>query len=93
MYSQNILEGLTTNDFDEIQAAVRELQRVTSGEKWLIVDAKEYRQHTADFERSLQRLQEAAATKSIDAAALRFHEMSLRCIDCHKHVRKANYEL
>jgi len=93
MYSQNILEGLTTDDFKEIQAAVRELQRVTDGEQWLVVDAKEYRQHSDDFKKSLRRLQEAAATKNIDATALRFHELSLRCIDCHKHVRKADYEL
>jgi len=93
MYSQNVLEGLTTNDFRQIEASVKELQRVTAGEKWIAVDSDEYRRHTTDFEKSLERLRETAASKNIDATALRFHEMSLRCIDCHKHVRKAGYEL
>lgn len=88
MYSQNILEGLTTNDFAEIEHAVKELQKVTQGEKWLSVEDEDYAEHTADFEKSTKRLLEAAKTSNIEATALRFHEMSLRCIDCHKHVRK-----
>lgn len=93
MYSQNVFEGLTTDDFEQIEAAVKNLQQVTEGEKWLDYKDEKYQQHTAAFKKSTLDLLEAAKTKNIDATTLRFHQMSIRCIDCHKHVRKSDLHL
>lgn len=93
MYSQNIFEGLTTGDFDLIQSGVEELQRVTEGEKWVQIDDERYRKLTEDFNTTIRRLAGAAESGNIDATALRYFQMSTSCIDCHKHIRKADYDL
>ncbi len=93
MYSQNMLEGLTTGHFETIDAAIAEMKLVTSGSKWVSIDSGDYRRLTADFEAALERLAESAATRSIDATAMRFYQMSTSCIDCHSHIRHAGYDL
>ena len=92
LYTQNIFEGLTTGDFKAIETAVEEVQRVTEGEQWIAIDNENYRKLTEEFTTSTKRLMNAAKTKNIDATALRYYEMSTRCIDCHKHIRNARYE-
>ncbi len=92
MYSQNIFEGLTTGDFEAIKTAVKEVQLVTAGGQWVAIDSDQYRKLTEEFNTTTRRLAEAAEGKNLDAIALRFYAMSNSCIDCHKHIRKANYD-
>ncbi|MCR9117761.1 MAG: cytochrome c [bacterium] len=93
MYAQNVLEGLTTDDFEQIETAVKNLQQVTEGEKWLDFKDEKYQEQTKDFKKATAELLEAAKSKNIDATALRFQQLSIRCIDCHKHVRKSDLHL
>ena len=92
LFTQNIFEGLTTGDFDAIETAIKEVQGVTEGEQWIAIDNEKYRKLTEEFTTSTKRLMEAAKSKNIDATALRYYELSTRCIDCHKHIRNAQYE-
>lgn len=92
MYSQNIFEGLTTGDFNTIETAIKEVQMVTEGEKWVAIDNDQYRKLTEEFKTSTRRLAEAAKSKNLDATALRFYAMSNSCIDCHKHIRRVGYD-
>jgi len=92
LYTQNIFEGLTTGDFKAIETAIEEVKRVTEGEQWIAIDNENYRKLTEEFKTSTRRLMTAAKSKNIDATALRYYEMSTRCIDCHKHIRNARYE-
>ena len=92
MYSQNIFEGLTTGNFGLINAGIKEVSGITDAEKWVAIDNAKYRQLTADFKTTVKRLQAAAKTKNIEATALRYYQMSTSCIDCHAHIRVAQYE-
>ena len=91
MYSKNVFEGLTTGDFDLVQEGLKELRTVTEGGKWVRIDDPRYRKLEQDFKTTLDRLGEAAESENIDATALRYYQMSTSCIDCHKHIRKADY--
>ena len=93
MYTQVIFEGLTTGDFDKIKNGVKEVQTVTRGSQWVAIDNETYRKLTEEFERAAKRLAEAAESGNIDATAMRYYQMSTSCIDCHKHIRVANYDL
>ena len=93
LYSQNILEGLTTGSFEMLDESVRELQMVTEGAQWVDIGNEDYRRLTEEFKLAAERLKEAAATRNIDAAAMRFYQLSTSCIDCHKHIRHAGYDL
>lgn len=91
-FAQNIFEGLTTGDFKQIKAGIKEVQGITEGEKWVAIDNDFYRKLTEDFKTTTKRLSEAAESGNIDAVALRYYQMSTSCIDCHKHIREAAYE-
>ena len=93
MFAQNILEGLTTGDLDLIEHGVREIRMVTEGAEWVQIDDDRYRKLTEEFKTAAKYLAEAAESGNIEATALRYYQMSTSCIDCHKHIRVANYDL
>ena len=92
MYSQNIFEGLTTGDFELINAGIMEVNGITEAEKWIEIDNDDYRKLTEDFKTSVKRLQAAAESENIEATALRYYQMSTSCIDCHAHIRISGYQ-
>lgn len=92
MYSQNIFAGLTTGDFDLINAGIKEVSGITEAEQWATVDDERYRKLTEEFKTSVKRLRAAAESKNIEATALRYYQMSTSCIDCHSHIRVEQYE-
>lgn len=92
MFTQNIFAGLTTGDFEAIERAVEEVQNVTSGEQWVTIDNDKYRKLTEEFKTSTSRLMQAVKSRNLDATALRYYNLSTNCIDCHKHIRQAQYE-
>lgn len=93
LIAQNILEGLTIGDHDLVNRGIDDVKDITKAASWVAIDDDTYRKLTDDFNTTIERLEKAAKTKNLDAIALRFYEMSTSCIDCHKHVREAAYEL
>ncbi len=91
--SQFILEGLTTNDFTLVKKGIKQIQEMTQSEKWVAIDNEFYRKLVKDFETATERLDVPAKTGNIEATALRYFQLSTNCIDCHKHIREAAYEL
>jgi len=92
MFSQKVFEGLTTGNFDLIKTGVKEIEGITEGEKWVAIDNDFYRKLTEEFKTTTKRLKEAAESGNIEATAMRYYQMSTSCIDCHQHIRKAQYE-
>ncbi len=93
MFSQNILEGLTTGNFKQIKTGIKKVQKVTEGGEWVAIDNDQYRKLTEDFNTTIKRLGVAAESGNLEAVALRYYQMSTSCIDCHQHIREAAYEL
>lgn len=93
IFTQNIFGGLVIGDFLAVQQAIDEVEQITQGAQWVNIDNETYHRLTDEFNQSIKRLRKAAESKSIDATALRFYDLSTRCIDCHQHLQFANYEL
>ncbi len=91
MYSKNVLEGLTVNDFDLVLDSCKNMLELTEGDSWIAIDSDNYRALTEDFKTGLKKLTAAAKSKNIDATALRFYDLSTRCIDCHNHLRNIDF--
>lgn len=91
LFTQNILEGMTVSEFDLIDRGVKELEQILEAEQWVTIDNDEYRKLVDDFRTALGRVKKASESKNIEATALRFYEMSTRCIDCHQHLEHADY--
>lgn len=85
--SNRILEGLVTEDFELIQKGADELVKISSAEKWRIVNDAMYHQHSNQFTRVAKNLQVAANEKKLDSCAFHWLEATMSCIQCHKFVR------
>ena len=86
-YSQKVLEGLTTEDFDLIAKNSQAMSLLSQATNWQMLTTAEYLQQSQDFRHTADALTEAAMKKNLDGAALAFVELTMKCINCHKYVR------
>lgn len=87
-HSQKVLEGLAMEDFDLIAKNSQKLSLLSLAEDWQVLETPEYAQHSMEFRRSADALTEAAKKKNLDGAALQYVDVTLKCVNCHKYVRK-----
>jgi hypothetical protein len=86
-HSQKVLEGIVLEDFGMIAKHAQQLALLTQDENWEVLQTRDYRRHSDDFVRIAERLKDAAQEKNVDGAALDYVQLTLNCVDCHKHVR------
>lgn len=89
--NQQIVEGLSVKDFDLITEGSMGVVAMVKGQHWFVLNTQEYKKYSEDMEKSAHRLQEAAKNKNIEAAALRYFDLTLTCIDCHQYIETQNY--
>lgn len=86
--SEQVLDGIVSEDFDKIEKGAIRLQLITTAEEWKVSDDQNYLDQSAQFRRVLSRLKTQAQKKNLDGAALAYVEMTTSCIQCHKDIRK-----
>lgn len=87
--SNKILEGLLTEDSELIKKGAESLMEMSKAELWQVRNDAMYKQFSAEFQQSAKKLMESADKDSTDAAALKWIDTTLKCIECHKFVRGA----
>ena len=85
--SQNILAGLTKNDFEAIGKNAKSMLAVEFLEKWIRADTPGYRVMLKDFEYANESLILAARKKNLDRATIAYVQLTLSCVKCHELVR------
>ncbi|HCS54346.1 hypothetical protein [uncultured Rubinisphaera sp.] len=85
--SVDILEGLTTENYPLIKDGATKLNQMSTAEKWRYSNDALYRQFSSEFQRTTQDLIEAADEKNLDKSALKWMDVTVKCIECHRHVR------
>ena len=85
--SSKILEGLATEDFTLIKEGAREMNKMSSREKWRVTNDALYRNFSGDFQRVTKDLIEAADEENLDRAALKWMDATMSCIECHRYAR------
>jgi len=88
-HSQKVLEGVVMKDFDLIAKNAQAMALLTEDENWMLLETPEYRAYSTEFQQIANRLTKAAKEKNLDGAALDYVQLTLNCVDCHKHVREA----
>ncbi len=86
--SSDILEGLSNEDFLLISSGAEKLYKMSTVEKWLYSDDEEYRQYTNEFQRVALGLVETAKEGNLDKSTLKWMELTMKCIECHRHIRE-----
>jgi len=87
IHAQKVLEGLTTEDYNMIAKHSQELSLLSQATNWQVLQTDEYLTQSVEFRRAADALTQAAEDKNLDAAALRYMDVTMKCIICHKYVR------
>lgn len=88
-HAQKVLEGISVADFGLIEKHANELSVLSNRVEWQVMKTPEYLQFSNDFRRNIDSLARAARDKNIDGAALAYVQMTMNCVNCHKHVRES----
>ena len=87
-HAQEILEGVSLEDFRKIQNAADELVRISRAGEFLNAHkSAEYQIQTQLFQRTAQTISLRAQQKNLDGVLLAYLDMSMTCVKCHKVTR------
>lgn len=89
VYSQEILRGITVEDFEAIQVNAQKLSRLSHATGWYSRQTPEYELFTAELRRHTDGLAKAAKARNVDAATLSYMQLTMNCVACHKYIRGA----
>jgi cytochrome c556 len=87
-HSQKVLQGLTMEDYDMIAKHAQEMSLLSQASTWQTLQTPEYHDRSVEFRRSVDALTEAAKKKNLEGAALAYVDATMKCVSCHKYVRK-----
>lgn len=86
-HSQQVLEGIALEDFEQIAKHAQSMRLLSEDEKWMVFQTPEYRQHSQEFQQICRKLQTSAEARNLDGAALAYVQMTMSCVNCHKYTR------
>jgi hypothetical protein len=87
VHCQKVLEGIALADFQMIAKHAQEMSLISRASNWEVINTPEYLQHSIEFRRAVEAIRDAAQKQNIDAAALAYVDVTMKCVNCHKHVR------
>jgi len=86
-YSQEILAGLSREDFDTVTRNARSMNALGQLEKWFRANTPEYRAQLKLFRSANEQLIRQSEEKNLDGAAFAYMQATLSCVNCHRTVR------
>jgi hypothetical protein len=88
-YSNQILAGLTSEDFNQIRQSAKAMNALGHIENWVHATRPGYRTQLAIFRDANEQLIAEANEDDLDGATLAYVQLTLSCVNCHKLVRDA----
>ena len=85
--SQKVLEGIATENYATVLANAQKLTVLSQAAGWQARQTPEYKQFTAEFRRYAEALQKAARSENVDAASVAWFQLTISCVNCHRHMR------
>lgn len=88
-YSQEILAGIATADFDRIAKNAEAMRTLGKIEAFIRSRTPGYRMQLQIFEESNEEILRQANKDNVEGAALAFTQLTISCVNCHKQLREA----
>ncbi|MBI1348276.1 hypothetical protein GC163_18535 [bacterium] len=85
--SSEILEGITTENSALVKSGAETLTELSHTEKWRVSNDVIYKQFSEEFQRNAKKLADAAEKGNYDDVTLKWIDVTLSCVECHKFVR------
>jgi hypothetical protein len=89
-HAKGILEGIATEDFEQIAKEVQALTALSLQSSWNTYSTPDYLNHSSDFRRAMDVIHKAAHEQNLDRAALGYVNLTVQCIECHRYLRLQN---
>lgn len=86
-HAQTVLEAIAVEDFAKAQTNAQKLSRLSQATGWQARQTPEYELFTLEFRRRADALAQAAAEKNVDGATMAYVQLTISCVNCHKHLR------
>lgn len=84
-----ILEGLTLDQYDQVEDAAKTLRMISRATSWHISDpTPRYERLSKNFQEETVDLERHAKEHNVDAATLDLVRMNVTCAQCHQHMRE-----
>jgi cytochrome c556 len=87
--SKDILEGLSTGDFDKVAKAAQALRLLSKIEAFARGGTPGYRKQLENFEDATDEIVNQANNDNLEGVTLAFHQLTSSCVKCHKQLRKS----
>ena len=84
---QKIVEGISTEDFDMVEAGATELVTLAESAAWKSSRDPYYRHYSGNFEQAARGLIDAAKRESVEKSTFAYVHVTFSCTACHQHVR------
>lgn len=85
--SNQILRGLSSDEFDDVTKGADRLMDMSKRSHWLRANNPVYAQDTVDFVDTVRLLRSMGEDENLAGATLAYSQLMIRCSDCHSHVR------
>jgi hypothetical protein len=86
--AQKVLEGVAVGDFDMIEKYAEELALLSKKAEWQVLKTPDYLRFGEEFRRHADDIARKAKEHNLDGAALGYMQITMDCVNCHKHVRE-----
>lgn len=86
-HSQEIIEGLALENFDQITKNAQQLTLLSHATNWQVFQAEEYLIQSREFRRATEALRDQAKKKNLEGAVLAYMDVTMKCVNCHKYIR------
>ena len=86
-HAQELLEAMILDDYEAVERLSNELIRVSEDSQWSPSQDPAYLRRARDFRETASALIVQAQAGHPDGIALAYMEMTLTCIQCHRHLR------
>jgi hypothetical protein len=87
-YSQNILAGIATADFDKIATNAESMRTLGKIEAFVRSRTPGYRKQLEMFDDANEEILRQAKRDNVEGAALAFTQLTISCVNCHKQLRE-----
>lgn len=88
-HSQELLTAVVLGNHVNVERYANELMLISEASTWSPLQTPEYLHYASAFRESTETLIKEANARNLDGVALAYMEVTLTCVQCHKHVRGA----
>lgn len=89
-YSKEILEGISTADFDQIAKNAEAMRALGKVEAFVRSRTPGYRTQMQIFDEANAEILKQANRDNLEGSALAFTQLTISCVNCHKQIREAD---